>query len=190
MSAHPTAQHQDMERRPGRWAEGANLSRLSCQALEPLVDDRKSHYCTGINDSGGPDSASQTAPSCQPPSRTSITTIKRQELNMARAATHPGEHLADELQELGMSAAELARQLAVPVSRITQIINGQRAITADTALRLGHWFNTGPEVWLNLQQLYELRRARQAVGTEIDRLPKRTAEVSPPTPEATVQAPQ
>lgn len=109
---------------------------------------------------------------------------------MARAAIHPGEHLADELQELGMSAAELARQLAVPVNRITQIINGQRAITADTALRLGHWFDTGPEVWLNLQQLYELRRARQAVGTEIDRLPKRTAEVSPPTPEATVQAPQ
>jgi antitoxin HigA-1 len=93
---------------------------------------------------------------------------------MARAAIHPGEHLADELQELGMSAAELARQLAVPVNRITQIINGQRAITADTALRLGHWFNTGPEVWLNLQQLYELRRAREAVGPEIDRLPQRS----------------
>ncbi|HBK07951.1 MAG TPA: addiction module antidote protein, HigA family [Acetobacteraceae bacterium] len=91
---------------------------------------------------------------------------------MARAAIHPGEHLGDELQELGMSAAELARQLAVPVNRITQIINGQRAITADTALRLGHWFNTGPQVWLNLQQLYELRRAREAVATEIDRLPK------------------
>ena len=109
---------------------------------------------------------------------------------MARAAIHPGEHLADELRELGMSAAELARQLAVPVNRITQIINGQRAITADTALRLGHWFNTGPEVWLNLQQLYELRRARQAVGSEIDRLPKRTDGTPPPTPETTVQAPQ
>jgi len=77
-----------------------------------------------------------------------------------------------------MSAAELARQLAVPVNRITQIINGQRAITADTALRLGHWFGTGPEIWLNLQQLYELRRARAEVGAEIDRLPRRLEETS------------
>jgi len=92
---------------------------------------------------------------------------------MARTAIHPGEHLADELQELGMSAAELARQIAVPVNRVTQIINGQRAITADTALCLGHWFQTGPEVWLNLQQLYELRRAREAVGDEIEWLPRR-----------------
>jgi addiction module HigA family antidote len=94
---------------------------------------------------------------------------------MARTAIHPGEHLADELLELGMSAAELARQIAVPVNRVTQIINGQRAITADTALRLGHWFQTGPEVWLNLQQLYELRRAREAAGDEIARLPHRAA---------------
>jgi addiction module HigA family antidote len=101
---------------------------------------------------------------------------------MARAAIHPGEHLADELQELGMSAAELARQLAVPVNRITQIINGQRAITADTALRLGHWFDTGPEVWLNLQQLYELRRVRETAGTEIDRLPTRPVNTPPAQP--------
>ena len=92
---------------------------------------------------------------------------------MARAAIHPGEQLADELRELGMSAAELARQIDVPVNRITQIINGQRAITADTALRLGHWFNTGPEIWLNLQQLYELRRAQAAIGAAVERLPKR-----------------
>ena len=83
---------------------------------------------------------------------------------MARAAIHPGEHLADELQELGMSATELARQIEVPVNRIIQIINGQRAITADIALRLGHWFATGPEVWLNLQQLHELRRAQGEFG--------------------------
>jgi addiction module HigA family antidote len=92
---------------------------------------------------------------------------------MARAAIHPGEQLADELRELGMSAAELARQIDVPVNRITQIINGQRAITADTALRLGHWFNTGPEIWLNLQQLYELRRAQAKIGAAVERLPKR-----------------
>lgn len=97
---------------------------------------------------------------------------------MARTAIHPGEHLADELRELGMSAAELARQINVPVNRVTQIINGQRAVTADTALRLGHWFGTGPEIWLNLQQLYELRRARQEVGGEIGKLPRR-GEVQP-----------
>jgi addiction module HigA family antidote len=96
---------------------------------------------------------------------------------MARTAIHPGEHLADELRETGMSAAELARQINVPVNRITQIINGQRAVTADTALRLGHWFGTGPEVWLNLQVLYELRRARQELGDEVERLPRRGAGV-------------
>ncbi len=78
---------------------------------------------------------------------------------MARSFIHPGEHMADELFELGISATELARQIAVPDNRIAQILNGQRAITADTALRLGHWFDTGPEVWLNLQKLYELRCA-------------------------------
>ncbi len=96
---------------------------------------------------------------------------------MARSAIHPGEHLADELQELGISATELARQIEVPVNRITQIINGQRGITADTALRLGHWFTTGPEVWLNVQQLYELRRGQDEIGAMVERLPRRVMEV-------------
>jgi antitoxin HigA-1 len=78
---------------------------------------------------------------------------------MARTAIHPGEHLADELKALGMSAAALSRDINVPVNRITGIINGTRAITADTAIRLGHWFGTSAEFWLNLQKLYELRRA-------------------------------
>ena len=86
---------------------------------------------------------------------------------MTRPAIHPGEILADELQELNMSAAELARMLHVPTNRITQILNGQRSITADTALRLGQWFGTGPEFWLNLQKSYELRLAEQDVGEEI-----------------------
>jgi antitoxin HigA-1 len=91
---------------------------------------------------------------------------------MARTAIHPGEHLAEELKELGISAAELARQIDVPVNRVTGIINGQRAITADTALRLGHWFGTSPEFWLNLQKLYELRLARKEVGDRVEKLPK------------------
>ena len=93
---------------------------------------------------------------------------------MARTPIHPGEHLAEELKELSISAAELARQIDVPVNRVTTIINGQRAITADTALRLGHWFGTSPEFWLNLQKLYELRLAREEVGDRVKRLPKLT----------------
>ena len=93
---------------------------------------------------------------------------------MARTLIHPGAHLAEELKELGISAAELARQIAVPVNRVTAIINGQRSITADTALRLGHWFGTSAEFWLNLQKLYELRLAREEVGARVDRLPRLT----------------
>ena len=83
---------------------------------------------------------------------------------MARTAIHPGEHLAEELKELGISAAALARQIDVPVNRITGIMNGQRSITADTALRLGHWFGTSPEFWLSLQSStnYVRRRRRLA----------------------------
>lgn len=92
---------------------------------------------------------------------------------MARTPIHPGEHLAEELNALGLSAAELARQLDVPVNRITSILNGQRSVTADTALRLGHWFGTSAEFWLNLQKLYELRLAEQQVGERISKLPKR-----------------
>ena len=74
---------------------------------------------------------------------------------------------------MGLSAAELARQLDVPVNRITSILNGQRSVTADTALRLGHWFGTSAEFWLNLQKLYELRLAEREVGERISKLPKR-----------------
>ena len=93
---------------------------------------------------------------------------------MARTPIHPGEHLAEELDELGMSAAELARQIDVPVNRITAILNAKRGVTADTALRLGHWFGTTPEFWLNLQTLYELRLARQEVGDRVKKLPTLT----------------
>ncbi len=90
---------------------------------------------------------------------------------MARIAIHPGEHLAEELDALTMSAAELARRLKVPTNRVTEILNGERAITGDTALRLAHFFGTSAELWLNLQALYELRLAEAKAGKAIKRLP-------------------
>jgi len=90
---------------------------------------------------------------------------------MTREPIHPGETLRDDLEALGMSAAELARRIEVPVNRITQILNGQRAVTGDTALRLGQFFGTSGEFWLNLQKLYELRLAERDHGDEIGRLP-------------------
>jgi addiction module HigA family antidote len=86
---------------------------------------------------------------------------------MARPPIHPGEILADELHELSISASELARLLHVPKNRITEIINGKRSITADTALRLGQFFGTSAEFWMNLQKNYELRLAEQKIGQEI-----------------------
>jgi addiction module HigA family antidote len=87
---------------------------------------------------------------------------------MARTPIHPGEFLSDELRELGISAAELARLIHVPANRVSQIIAGKRHITADTALRLGRWFGTGPQLWLNLQQAYDLDLARQELGSVLD----------------------
>jgi len=91
---------------------------------------------------------------------------------MAVTAIHPGEHLAEELKTLGMSAAELGRKIDVPTNRITQILNGERSITGDTALRLAHFFGTSPEFWLKLQSLYELRLAQQKFGKAIKGLPR------------------
>ncbi|OFV93898.1 MAG: addiction module antidote protein, HigA family [Acidobacteria bacterium RIFCSPLOWO2_02_FULL_61_28] len=90
---------------------------------------------------------------------------------MGRTPIHPGEHLAEELEALHMSAAQLARQLRVPTNRITEILNGQRAITGDTALRLAHFFGTSAQFWLNLQSLYDLRLAELKAGKSIKTLP-------------------
>jgi addiction module HigA family antidote len=92
---------------------------------------------------------------------------------MARPAIHPGEILAEELEELAISPTELARQIKVPPNRITQIIQGKRSVTGDTALRFGHWFGTSAQFWLNLQSAYDIRVALQRVGAAIKRLPTR-----------------
>ena len=95
---------------------------------------------------------------------------------MSRTPIHPGEILRDELTEIGIKGTELSRQIKVPENRIPQIIAGKRNITADTALRLGKWFGTTPAFWLNLQNSYELRKASQKIGKEIDTISTRENE--------------
>jgi addiction module HigA family antidote len=84
-----------------------------------------------------------------------------------RAPIHPGEILADELEEIGMNPVGLADRIGVPNNRIYLILQGKRGITADTALRLGRFFGTGPEFWLNLQKSYELDVARIAIDDRL-----------------------
>jgi addiction module HigA family antidote len=91
---------------------------------------------------------------------------------MGPTAIHPGEHLVEELEALDMSAAELARKIHVPTNRVTQILNGTRSITGDTALRLAHFFGTSAQFWLKLQSLYELRVAEEKAGKSIKALPR------------------
>ena len=90
---------------------------------------------------------------------------------MALLAIHPGEHLQEELEALSMSATELARQIEVPANRITQILRCERDISADTAMRLGHFFGTSAQFWLNLQSIYDLRIAESQNGRAIKALP-------------------
>jgi antitoxin HigA-1 len=98
-----------------------------------------------------------------------------EEIIMARPPIHPGMILGDELEELNLTATALARHINVPANRITQIVQGKRAVTGDTALRLGHWFGNSPQFWLNLQSQYELRIAEAEAGKEVQKLPTRAA---------------
>jgi len=91
---------------------------------------------------------------------------------MTQILIHPGEHLADELKAVGMSANALAKELGVPANRLTQIIKGARGVSGDTALRLGRWFGTGPDIWMNLQKNYELKLAAREIGKAIETIPR------------------
>ena len=99
---------------------------------------------------------------------------------MARSAIHPGEHLADAIAAAGITAARLARDIQVPANRVTGILHGTRAITADTALRLGRYFGTSAAFWMNLQQPYELRRAEQAIGAGLKKIPRERGRAGSP----------
>ena len=94
---------------------------------------------------------------------------------MARSAIHPGEHLAEAIEAIGGTAAQLARDIGVPPNRVTGILHGTRGVTADTALRLGRYFSISAAFWMNLQQIYDLRRAEQALGDSLSRIRPRAA---------------
>ena len=89
---------------------------------------------------------------------------------------HPGELLLEDfMKPMGISINRLARDIAVPPGRVSAIVNGKRAITADTALRLGKYFGVSPELWVGLQADYDLRVAQRAIGAEVDRRVQRHA---------------
>lgn len=90
---------------------------------------------------------------------------------MLKRAVHPGLVLKDELKERNITPTALARQIDVPPNRIGQIIAGKRSVTGDTALRLGRWFGTDPQFWLNLQAHYDLVMADRKAGEAIRQLP-------------------
>ena len=94
---------------------------------------------------------------------------------MFRRAVHPGVVLKDELEEVGITPTEFARQIDVPPNRVSQIISGKRSVTGDTALRFGHWFDTDPQFWLNLQAQFELVVAGKEIGEGIKLLPTKAS---------------
>ncbi len=98
---------------------------------------------------------------------------------MPRTPIHPGEILADELQEIGLSAKRLADVIEVPPNRLYQLLAGKRSMTADTALRLSQYFGISAAFWMNLQSAYELDLARQQHGKSIQRIPKRSEKDEP-----------
>ncbi len=98
---------------------------------------------------------------------------------MARTPIHPGEILADELEEIGLTAKKLADVIEVPPNRLYQLLAGKRNVTADTALRLGQYFGMLADFWTNLQSAYELDLGRQQHGKEIQRIPKRSEAAEP-----------
>jgi antitoxin HigA-1 len=98
---------------------------------------------------------------------------------MPHTPIHPGEILADELEEIGHSAKKLVDVIEVPPSRLYQLLAGKRNITADTALRISQYFGISADVWMNLQSVYELDLARQQHSKAIQRIPKRSETAEP-----------
>jgi len=100
---------------------------------------------------------------------------------MARTPIHPGEILADELEEIGLTAKKLADVIEVPPNRLYQLLAGKRNVTADTALRLSQYFGMSADFWMNLQSAYELDLARSQNGKAIQKIPRRDTAASQPS---------
>jgi addiction module HigA family antidote len=150
----------------------ADLAGLPSNRLETLRGDRAGQWSIRINKNGVFVSNGLPERSGRRTLRLSTTTRQGGQMKK-RPAIHPGEILADELEELGVTPTELSRQIGVPPNRVTQIMQGKRAITGDTALRLGHWFRTSAEFWLNLQTSYDLRVAERELAAVIKKMPTR-----------------
>lgn len=148
-----------------------DLAAVRGHKLEPLKGDRAGQYSVRITINGVSASSGMTGRDAR--SRWKLSTITDRYESNFLCVVHPGGILGDELRELRVSARELARQIDVPANRITQIIRGQRGISGDTALRLGHWFGMSAEFWMNLQKTYELNLARSQVGDAVEKLPQR-----------------
>jgi len=145
-----------------------DLRALQTGHLETLISEGGWHYAIRINEQWRicfewPDTS---------PGPTNVELVDSESGgHMALAAIHPGEHLGEELRALNMSASEFARRIKVPTNRVTGILNGQRGITGDTALRFAHFFGTTAEFWVNLQSLHDLHVAEAKAGRTIEDLP-------------------
>jgi addiction module HigA family antidote len=145
-----------------------DLRALQSRRLETLVGEGGRHYAITVNEQWRirfewPETS---------PGPTNVELVDSSYGgHMAPVVIHPGEHLAEELRALKMSASELARRIKVPTNRVTGILNGQRAITGDSALRLARFFGTSAEFWVNLQSLHDLRVAEAKTGNIIEQLP-------------------
>jgi addiction module HigA family antidote len=145
-----------------------DLRTLPSQPLEPRIGDCLGRYAIRVNDHWR--ICFEWFDAAPGPTNVELVDSESGE-HMAPSAIHPGEHLAEELRALNMSASELARRIQVPTNRVTKILHGQRGITGDTALRLARFFGTSAELWLNLQSLHDLRVAHAKAGGVIKRLP-------------------
>ena len=145
-----------------------DLRALQTGHLETLISEGGWHYAIRINEQWRicfewPDTS---------PGPTNVELVDSEAGgHMALVAIHAGEHLGEELRALNMSASEFARRIKVPTNRVTGILNGQRGITGDTALRFAHFFGTTAEFWVNLQSLHDLQVAGAKAGRIIEALP-------------------
>jgi antitoxin HigA-1 len=151
-----------------------SLRTLPSNRLEALKGDRAGSSPFALTSSGASASNGLVGSQDQATLRSLVIIDERRRLLFKRIV-HPGAILQDELDELGITPTEFARQINVAPNRVSQIISGKRAITGDTALRFGHWFGIDPQFWLNLQTQYDLAVAERQIGDSIRRLPTKAA---------------